>query len=174
MLTQWWSNITNSYRAGIDFKLTQQTVLSYDQFYTYYKGDSNWQLTGLNYQLADGTPVSLGIDIFTTAANTCLVAGTTNTVKAACNGFLGYSRSLPTRTSFPTEQFRFVSLIPNHLSMNGRFVYSGGTGSAVHYSEIFNGLSTRRCATRHSGCRQSAEWPTGQYQTRKRECRRGG
>lgn len=143
LLTQWWSNVTNAYRAGVDFKLTPLTVLSYDQFYTYYKGDSSWQLAGLNYQLADGTPVSLGIDVFTTASNTCLVGGTTNTIKPACNAFFGYARSLPTRTSFPTEQFRFVSLIPNHLSMNGRLVYSGGTSDANHYSEIYNGLTTR-------------------------------
>ncbi len=107
LLTQCWRNITNTYRAGVDFKLSPYTVLSYDQFYTYYKGDTSWQLTGLNYQLANGTPVSLGIDIFTTASNTCLVAGTTNTVKPNCNSALAYSRSLPTRTTFPTEKFHF-------------------------------------------------------------------
>ena len=165
LLTQWWSNITNSYRAGVDFKLTPLTVLSYDQFYTYYKGDSNWQITGLNYQLADGTPVSLGIDIFTTAANTCLLPGTANTIKPACNAFFDYSRSLPTRTSFPTEQFRFVSVIPNHLSMNGRFVYSGATGSADHYSEIYNGLTTRSA---QRGTVDVGNLPNGQLATTKR------
>lgn len=165
LLTQMWRNSTSSYRAGIDFKLTPQTVLSYDQFYTYYKGDTSWQLTGLNYQLANGTPVSLGIDIFTTAANTCLLPGTTNTIKPACNGYLNYSRSLPTRTSFPTEQFRFVSLIPNHLSMNGRFVYSGATGSADHYSELFNGLATR---TAQRGTVDVGNLPNGRLADTKR------
>jgi hypothetical protein len=165
LLTQYWRNSTSTYRAGIDYKLFPKTILSYDQLYTYYKGDTTWQLTGLNYQLANGTPVSLGIDIFTTSANTCLVAGTVNTVKPNCNGALAYSRSLPTRTSFPTENFHFTSNSIERVTMNGRFVYSGDNGNADHYSEIFDGLTTR---TAQRGTVDFGNGPDGQLAKTKR------
>ncbi len=115
LLNQWWRNDTDSYTAGVDFKPTHKTTLSYDQFVTAYKGDTTWKLTGLNYQLANGTPVSLGVDIFTgpAANSTCVVLATaTNpvpTIRPNCSGTLTYQRYAPTRTLFPTEQFRFAS-----------------------------------------------------------------
>ncbi len=79
--------------------------------------------------------------MFTTAANTCLVPGTTNTVIAKCNGTLNYHRYEPVRTLFPTEQFRFVSASIPRVSMNGRVLYSGGSSEINHYNEAYAGWS---------------------------------
>ena len=49
--------------------------------------------------------------------------------------------------------------------MNGRFVYSGGNGNADHYSEIFNGLSTR---TAQRGTVDTGNGPDGQLAKTKR------
>ncbi|MGA7926805.1 MAG: hypothetical protein WCA20_12480, partial [Candidatus Sulfotelmatobacter sp.] len=58
-----YSYTTNSYRAGVDFRLLPKTTISYDQFLNYYKQDNvvtdNPQNSG--YQLANGTPVDPGI-----------------------------------------------------------------------------------------------------------------
>ena len=58
-----YSYTTNSYRAGVDFRVLPRTTISYDQFLSYYKQDNvvtdNPQNSG--YQLANGTPVDLGI-----------------------------------------------------------------------------------------------------------------
>ena len=62
-LNQWFRNSLDSYIGGVDFKVAKRTMLSYDQFYTYYRGDSSNQLYGANYVLANGTPVSLGVDM---------------------------------------------------------------------------------------------------------------
>ena len=34
----------NSYRMGVDLRIAPRTVLSYDQFLDYYKGDTDYQL----------------------------------------------------------------------------------------------------------------------------------
>jgi hypothetical protein len=43
-LYQPWNTTLNSYRTGVDWKFAPRTVLSYDQFLDYYKGDTSWQL----------------------------------------------------------------------------------------------------------------------------------
>lgn len=146
LLNQWWRNSTDVYSGGVDFKLLPQTTLSYDQFVTRYKGDTTEALTGLNYQVVNGaqtTPVSLGINIFNTAANTNLVPGTTNTIKSTSPGEYAYTRFAPTRTLFPTEQVRFSSASIKHVNMNGRILYTGATGNVDHYSEFFQGYLSR-------------------------------
>ena len=71
LLNQFWRNSTDFWSAGVDWKPLKQTSFSYDQFVSHYKGDTSWQLTGLNYQLANGTPVSLGVDISSIWATPC-------------------------------------------------------------------------------------------------------
>ena len=62
-----YSYTTNAYRAGVDFRILPRTTISYDQFLTYFKQDNvvieNPVATPQNfgYQLANGTPVDLGI-----------------------------------------------------------------------------------------------------------------
>jgi hypothetical protein len=144
LLTQFWRNSTDSYTAGLDWKPLPLTSFGYDQFITHYKGDTTWQLTGLNYQLSNGTPVSLGIDISSIWATPCAKPFTSSgAVNPTCNGFLAYSRSAPTRTLVPTEQFRFQSASIPKLTMNGRILYSAATSNLTNFNELFDGLISR-------------------------------
>jgi len=144
LLTQFWRNSTDSYTAGLDWKPLPLTSFSYDEFITHYKGDTTWQLTGLNYQLSNGTPVSLGIDISSLWVSPCAQPFTASgAVSPTCNAFLAYSRSAPTRTLVPTEQFRFQSASIPKLTMNGRVLYSGATSNLINFNELFNGLISR-------------------------------
>lgn len=143
LLDQWWRYRDDVFTGGVDWKPFHKTVINYDQYVTHFKQDTTWKLDPgqLAFQLADGTPVSQGLNIFTTAANTCLVAGTTNTVVPSCNGTLAYQRTEPVRTLFPTEQFRFVSTAIPNVSLNGRMLYSSGSSQLNHYDESYAGWS---------------------------------
>ena len=128
-------------------KLAKRTTLSYDQFFVLYKGDSTFQLTGANYMLSDGEPVSLGVDTLSSA--TCgtganktpeVVNGVANPY---CNGFLTMSQVAPTRTRFPSEQLRFNSHYWDRVFINGLVLYSSATGSVNNFNETFIGLTSR-------------------------------
>jgi len=156
-LLQMWSNSTDIWNGGIDWKLNHRSTVSYDEFVTHYKGDTSWQLTGLNYQLANATPVSLGIDISSLWASPCAAPFTpTGQANPTCNAFLGYNRFAPVRTLTPTEQLRFQSASIPRLSLNGRLLYSSGTSNLNQFYELFNGLSSRT-ALRQSLVTGSAE-----------------
>jgi hypothetical protein len=143
-LMQLWRNGTDTWNLGLDYKLDPHTTLSYDQFVMHYKGDTSWQLTGLNYKLSNGTPVALGIDLSSVWAAPCAAPfATSGTVNPACNAFLAYNRSAPTRTLAPTEQMRFQSASVPQLSFNGRVLYSASTSNLNNYNEFFNGFLSR-------------------------------
>jgi hypothetical protein len=143
LLDQWWRYSDDVFISGFDFKPFRRTVINYDQYVTHFKQDTTWTLDPgqLAFQLADGTPVSQGLNIFTTAANTCLVAGTANTVVPSCNGTIAYHRTEPVRTLYPTEQFRFVTTAIPNISINGRVSYSSGSEELNHYNEGYAGWS---------------------------------
>jgi hypothetical protein len=146
-LFQWFRNGSDTYTGGIDVKLAKRTTLSYDQFFVLYKGDSTFQLTGANYMLSNGQPVSLGVDTLSSA--TCGTGANktpevvNNIANPYCNGFLTMSQTAPTRTQFPSEQLRFNTHYWNRVYMNARVLYSGATGSVNNFNETFNGLTTR-------------------------------
>lgn len=144
LLMQFWRNGTEIWDAGLDYKPNRQTTINYDQFVMHYKNDTSWQLAGLNYQLSNGTPVALGVDLSSVWVAPCAAPFAANgTVKATCNAFLGYSRSAPTRTLAPTEQVRFQSASISRLTLNGRGLYSATTSNLDHFNEVFDGLETR-------------------------------
>ena len=144
LLTQFWRNSTDSWNAGLDWKPLQLTSFSFDEFIAHYKGDTTWQLTGLNYQLTNGAPVSLGIDISSIWKTPCAAPfNTDGTVNPTCNGYLSYSRSAPTRTLIPTEQLRFQSASIPKITMNGRLLYSAATSSLDNFNEMFTGLDSK-------------------------------
>src|SRR5215469_10051288 len=122
-------NSTEYYNVGFDWKARPKTLVSYDQFILEYKGNTTWNLTGLNYQLANGAPVSLGIDFFTANGSPC-AAPISNpntkppTANPTCNGFLAYTRSAPTRGLAPTEQLRIISSSIKKLQLTGRIAYT--------------------------------------------------
>src|SRR5579875_286071 len=149
LLNQWWRNSTDSWRGGVNWRVLSRTTLSFDEIITHYKGDTFWQLAGLNLQLSDGTPVTLGFDNVTVPAcgdkQPAISNSSTNppTADATCNGYLQYYRYQPTRTIFPTEQFRFQSSEIKNLQMNGHFSYTGANTDLPAQDEFFNGLTTR-------------------------------
>lgn len=147
LLLQNWRNSTDSWLGAVDWKPFPRTTLTYEEYVTHYKGDTNWQLAGLNLQLSNGAPVTIGFD--NTSVPSCtgsaIANGTTNppTANPTCNGYLQYSRYTPTRTLFPTEQFRFQSADIKQIQINGRVRYTGANMNLPDYFEYFNGIETR-------------------------------
>jgi hypothetical protein len=155
-------NSTDTYTMGIDWRMLRQTSVSFDEIITHYKGDTTWSLAGLNYQLPNGTPVSLGVDpVFELNKTTCksfIINGSTSppTANPTCNGFLSYTRRAPTRIIYPTEQLHFESTSLKNVQMTGRVVYSGSHGNLNNYNETYNGLGrgTRETITTGSASAQ--------------------
>jgi hypothetical protein len=147
LLLQNWRNSTDNWLGAVDWKPFPKTTLTYEQHVTHYKGDTNWQLAGLNLQLSNGTPVSLGFVYVTVPSCTgpAILDSTTTppTANDTCNGYLQYQRYSPTRALFPTEEFRFQSASIRHVQMNGRVRYTGANMDLPNYFEYFNGLSSR-------------------------------
>lgn len=144
LLLQNWRASTDVWNVGIDWKPLARTSFSYDEFITRFKGNTSWQLTGLNYMLSNGTPVSLGVNLSSAWNTPCAAPFNTNgTVNPTCSGFLSYTRSAPTRTLFPSEQFHFQSASLPRFIMNGRLLYMGTTSHLINYNEGFNGLDSR-------------------------------
>ncbi len=148
LLSQYWRNSTDTWLGAIDWKPSPKTTFTYEEIVTHYKGNTFWQLAGLNYQLANGTPVSLGIDIFPATGSPCATpfansSTTPPTVNPACNGYLQYYRYTPTRVLFPTEGVRFQSSALKNVQMTGRLRYTSANMNLPDYNEYFNGLVTR-------------------------------
>lgn len=149
LLLQNWRNSTDAWRGGVEWKVFPKTTLTFDEVVVHYKGDTNWQLTGLNLQLSNGTPVTLGFD--NTAAPSCgnhlapIVSSATSppTANATCNGLLQYTRSAPMRTLFPTEEFRFQSSDIKNVQMNGNVRYTSADTNMPVFNEFFNGFESR-------------------------------
>jgi hypothetical protein len=155
LLYQNWRNSTDTWLAAVDWKPRPRTSFTYEEHITHYKGDTNWQLAGANLQLSNGVPVTLGFDNVTAPAATTgtspcgahpaiLNSGTVPPTANPCeNGYLQYSRSQPTRTLFPTEEFRFQSSDIKSIKLNGRILYTGANLNLPNFREYFSGLESR-------------------------------
>ena len=151
-LLQSWNTTMNSYRMGVDFRIAPRTVLSYDQFLDYYKGDTDYQLNPINEALLPETPassVSLGLPIDTVNRVPCavptgqpslIVGGTLTNV--TCSAYTQYLRNQRIRTSIPTERISLRSNYFKMLEVLGSFSYSSAT-SSTPLDESFGGLLTR-------------------------------
>jgi hypothetical protein len=150
------SNTTDNYLAGVSFRFIPRTSINYDQFYTYFKGDTTANLAPLGVQnilgipaftVAGGIPVSPGI-VFNSAANQpCNPLLTGGVVTPTCSAFFNYSRFGNTRNSFPTEQLSFQSNYFKRIDMSGRLNYSDAEANVPSTAELFNGLSRNRLRT---------------------------
>ncbi|MGA8222394.1 MAG: hypothetical protein WB780_12125 [Candidatus Acidiferrales bacterium] len=158
---QQYSYTTNTYRAGVDLKVLPRTTISYDQFLTYFKQDNvvtdNPTATPGNFgfQLANGTPVDLGVVWSTqtpaealpcSAVATPIINGTTSPptlTNSNCNGFLSYSQVGRPRNSMPTERVRFQSNYFRKFVTSGSVGYSTSDNTIPDYNEILNGFTTR-------------------------------
>ena len=133
LVYQPWNTTLNSYRLGVDWKVLPRTVLSYDQYLDYYKGDTNWQLAPFGQALLpNGSPVELGLTFNTVANQPCAIpSGSTSLIDSngvltnlSCSSFQSYSRSQRVRTSTPTERVSFRSNYWARLELAGSFAYS--------------------------------------------------
>lgn len=146
-VSQWFRNAIDTYVAGVDYKLAKRTVLSYDQFIGLFRGDSPYQLAPTPFTLSNGTPTSLGV---TTLAGTICGTGANASPEVVngianpyCNQTIVQSQTAPTRTVFPTEQFRFTSHYWDKAAFNGRLSYNSDVTNVNSFNETFNGLLTR-------------------------------
>ncbi len=152
LLFQDWNTTLNSYRFGADLKILPHTVLSYDQFLDYYKGDTTWQLAPFAQALLPGTPgtVELGLPIDTVNKNPCaitppattLIDSTGTLTNTACNAYFDYNRTNRTRTSQPTERLSLHSTYFQILELAASYAYSSADMNAP-LNESFNGLIQR-------------------------------
>src|ERR1700723_621648 len=151
-LLQDWNTTMNSYRLGVDFRIAPRTVVSYDQFLDYYKGDTDYQLNPINEALLPTTPVgsvSLGLSIDTANREPCAVVppATSLVVNGAltnvtCSAYFGYSRNQRIRTSTPTERVSLRSNYFQRVDLVASFSYSSAT-STTPLDQSFDGLITR-------------------------------
>jgi hypothetical protein len=147
---QTYSYTTNSYRAGVDFRILPKTTISYDQFLSYYKQDNviidNPQNSG--YELANGTPVDLGIIWSTVGPVEILpcaapIATAPNIVDPTCNGYLSYSQAARPRNFMPSERLRFQSNYFKKFETSGSLGYSTANNSVPDFNEIVNDYVSR-------------------------------
>ena len=173
LLLQDWNTTLNSYRFGADLKIFEHTVISYDQFLDYYKGDTNWQLSPFAPALLPGGAgtVSLGLPINTENKNPCainppatsLIDASGTLTNLTCNSFLDYSRSNRIRTSTPTERVSLRSTDISHVELNASYAYSSADMNAP-LNEFFNGFQSGRNgspSTRQSLVTNTAGTTTG-------------
>lgn len=163
LLFQDWNTTLNSYRIGADVKILPRTVISYDQFLDYYKGDTNWQLASFAPALIPSPPptipgtVELGLPIDTANKNPCAVtAPATSLINSAgaltnlsCNAYYSYNRSGPIRTSMPTERISLHTSYFQRWDLSASYAY-GTADMNAPLNEFFNGLISR------SGIRQES------------------
>ncbi len=152
LLLQGWNTTMNSYRLGVDFRIAPRTVLSYDQFLDYYRGDTDYQLDPINQALVPTTPVSsvsLGLSIDTANREPCAVVppATSLIVGGAltnftCSAYSSYVRNQRVRTATPTERVSLRSSYSRKIDFLGSFSYSSAT-SSTPLAESFSGLITR-------------------------------
>jgi hypothetical protein len=148
-----YSNTVNAYRAGVDIRILPRTTFSYDELLTYYKQDNIVADQNFPYQLANGTPVDLGIIWSTNTGQEALpcstlppnppTIGVPNTVRPTCNGFLSYSQVGRPRNYMPTERFSFQSTYFKNFAMSGEVGYSSSDNTIPDFLEQLNGWTAR-------------------------------
>jgi hypothetical protein len=150
LLLQGWNTTMNSYRFGVDWRAAPRTVISYDQFFDYYKGDTDYQLAPFAPALlSTGTPVELGLSIDTANKFPCAVpAGQSSLIVGGvltnntCSAYFSYSRNQRIRTSTPTERLSLRSNNIQRLDLVASYSYSSAV-SSTPLDENFGGLITR-------------------------------
>jgi len=151
LLLQNWNTTMNSYRFGLDWKAAPRTIISYDQFFDYYKGDTGYQLASFAPALLPtGVPVELGLPIDTKNSEPCAVKPPATSLintsgiltNVNCSAYFGYSRNQRIRTSAPTERVSLRSNYFHRLDLLGSFSYSSADMNTP-LDENFAGLITR-------------------------------
>jgi hypothetical protein len=143
LLNQPWNVTQNAYRVGVDFKMLPRTTISYDQFLSYDKNDTDNSLASFStFLLPNGTPVEFGLPWNPAAGSPCATPILNGAANPACNGYLSYTRNQRVRTSNPTEQLTVTSNYFKRVNLTGRVSYTNADLNSP-YSEFFDGLVTR-------------------------------
>lgn len=135
----------NAYRFGMDFKVLPRTNISYDQVWTYYKGDTGITSFVQPFQVNPTQNVDLGFSFNATANQPCsgtfLASGFVNPACSAYfNGYLDHGR---TRTNLPTEQLSIQSNYWEKLDLTARISYSSGETNVFGYDQTIFGRESR-------------------------------
>jgi hypothetical protein len=152
-LSQPWHDSSDSYHFGASWHFAERTRITYDQFYTHIRNETNDFLNYFPYSLSNGTPVNLGI---TFSGNTpCASPFTGAFVSPTCNLYTGYSNASQYSTDIPTEQLSFETTYWRRLHVTGRGSYTGANTYLPYANETFNGIGTtgrqRQITTTGSG-----------------------
>jgi hypothetical protein len=159
LLLQPWNTTMNSYRMGMDWKLLPRTVLSYDQFLDYYKGDTDTQLASFAPALLPGgRSVELGLPIDTANRVPCavkppatsLIDATGTLTNTTCSAYFNYLRNPRIRTSTPTERISLRSNYFERLDLVASYSYSSADMNTP-LDESFDGLLTRTSTRAFTG-----------------------
>jgi hypothetical protein len=143
LLNQPWNTTANRYHFGVDFRVLPKTDISYDQYFKYFKGDTDYSLAAFGgYPLANGATDYFGVSWDTAGNSPCrtpIVGGLAN---PACSGYLSYTRTQRQRTYIPTERLSLNSRAIHNLELTGVFQYSSAD---MHnpMADSFNGLESR-------------------------------
>ncbi|MGA9557890.1 MAG: hypothetical protein WA800_16650 [Terriglobales bacterium] len=142
----------NSYRLGVDWRIAPRSVLSYDQFLDYYKGDTDTSLAPFEPAMLPSPgvgSVELGLSIDTVNKEPCAVpTGQPSLIvngvltNITCSAYFSYARSDRVRTSTPTERLSLRSSYFPRVEILGSYSYSSAV-SSTPLNESFSGLITR-------------------------------
>jgi hypothetical protein len=149
----------NTYRFGVDYRVLPRTNISYDEIWSYYKGDTGdvdqLQQPGFRpagglpqnlFLLSNGTPVDLGASFNSTASQPCgatFNAAPAGTVNPTCSAYLNYLTHGRVRTGTPTEQISLQSSYWKQLDISARFNYTAGYADEFGYVEDLLGRESR-------------------------------
>jgi hypothetical protein len=143
LLNQVWNVSSNDYFAGLDFKISRQTTLSYDQAVSFDKNDTDYSLAPFaEFPLSDGTPVSLGLPFNTAASQPCKVPLIGGLANPTCNLYINYLRNQRGRTTTPTERLSFRSNSFRRVNLFAEASYSSASLDSPYF-ESFDGLVSR-------------------------------
>jgi len=149
-LNELFSTTTNSFHAGVDFRVAPRTTISYDQFLNYFKQDSSAaDLALLNgtapFALSNGQPVDLGLAWDTVNGTPCAapVLAAPNIANPTCDGTLSFAQVGRPRTSMPTERLRFQSNYFDRFETSGSIGYSRSENTVLDFNELATGFTGR-------------------------------
>jgi hypothetical protein len=134
----------NAYRMGVDFKILPRTNISYDEIFSYYKGDTGQTDNNQNFALANGTPVDLGVSLNSAAGQPCggtFLAG--GVVNPTCSAYINYLRHGRTRTNSPTEQLSMQSNYFKSWDLSAKASYTAGDMNVTDWIESLTGREAR-------------------------------
>ena len=144
-LSQTVSEITNSYRVGLDYRGLPKTTLSYDELLTYTYINNSATDKSFGFQLANGQPVDIGIvSVGTTPCSAASI--TPPTVSSTCNGYTFYSQVNNPHSAFPVERFSFQSSYFKNFVTSGSVSYSESKNTVPGFAEQIAGWSSRTLA----------------------------